>query len=141
MRKVATIGVLAEAFCKHAAQCCAVINIFWKLSPWDDNTRCARRQHGAWQAVGSIAAQESSGGDVRLHIKTGKLPMGDVALGDSIIGLHGRSRLVEKMSRVFEEENPSCIIAVQEVTPDKVSSYGIVNPAADGDGNALAFRF
>ena len=26
-----------------------------------------------------------------------------VALGDSIIGLHGRSRLVEKMSRVFEE--------------------------------------
>ena len=56
-----------------------------------------------------------------------------VALGDSIIGLHGRSRLVEQMSRVFEEENPSCIIAVQEVTHDKVSSYGIVKPATDGD--------
>ncbi len=39
---------------------------------------------GIIQAVGTIAALEPSGGDVRLHVKTGKLPMGDVALGDSI---------------------------------------------------------
>lgn len=55
-----------------------------------------------------------------------------VALGDSIIGLQGRSRLLEQMCRVFEEEQPSCIIAVQEVTPDRISSYGIVKPVSDG---------
>ena len=56
-----------------------------------------------------------------------------VALGDSIIGLHGRSMLLRNMCRIFEEENPSCVIAVQEVTPDRVSSYGIVEPASDGE--------
>lgn len=35
-------------------------------------------------AVGKIAAIESSGGDVRLTLHTGKLPLGDVVLGDSI---------------------------------------------------------
>ncbi len=56
-----------------------------------------------------------------------------VALGDSIIGLHGRSTLLSQMCRVYEEEKPSCIIAVQEVVPEKVSSYGIVKPSTDGD--------
>ncbi len=35
-------------------------------------------------AVGKIAAIESSGGDVRLTLHTGKLPLNDVVLGDSI---------------------------------------------------------
>ena len=35
-------------------------------------------------AVGKIAAIESSGGDVRLTLHRGKLPLGDVVLGDSI---------------------------------------------------------
>ena len=35
-------------------------------------------------AVGKIAAIESSGGDVRLTLHTGKLPLDDVVLGDSI---------------------------------------------------------
>ncbi|MEP4486880.1 MAG: riboflavin synthase [Halioglobus sp.] len=39
---------------------------------------------GIIQAVGTIAAMEPSGGDLRLRISTGKLPLGDVALGDSI---------------------------------------------------------
>jgi riboflavin synthase len=39
---------------------------------------------GIVQAVGSIAGTESRGGDVRLHIRTGKLELAGVALGDSI---------------------------------------------------------
>jgi riboflavin synthase len=39
---------------------------------------------GIIQAVGEIAAMEPSGGDMRLRVKTGKLPLDDVALGDSI---------------------------------------------------------
>ncbi len=39
---------------------------------------------GIIQAVGAIRRLEPRGGDVRLTIATGKLPMADVALGDSI---------------------------------------------------------
>jgi riboflavin synthase len=39
---------------------------------------------GIIQAVGQIRRIEPQGGDVRLAIATGKLPMADVALGDSI---------------------------------------------------------
>lgn len=39
---------------------------------------------GIIQAVGTVAALEPSGGDVRLCIHTGKLPLSDVKLGDSI---------------------------------------------------------
>jgi len=39
---------------------------------------------GIIQAVGEVAAMQPSGGDLRLRIHTGKLPLEDVALGDSI---------------------------------------------------------
>ncbi|KAA1188848.1 riboflavin synthase [Pseudohalioglobus sediminis] len=39
---------------------------------------------GIIQAVGEVAAMQPSGGDLRLRINTGKLDLGDVALGDSI---------------------------------------------------------
>ena len=39
---------------------------------------------GIIQAVGEVAAIEPSDGDVKLRIKTGKLPLADVQLGDSI---------------------------------------------------------
>jgi riboflavin synthase len=39
---------------------------------------------GIIQAVGSVAAMQPRGGDLRLRIHTGKLPLDDVALGDSI---------------------------------------------------------
>jgi riboflavin synthase len=39
---------------------------------------------GIIQAVGEVAALQPSGGDVRLHIKTGGLSLDDVSLGDSI---------------------------------------------------------
>ena len=39
---------------------------------------------GIIQAVGDVAAMQSRGGDMRLRIRTGKLPLHDVALGDSV---------------------------------------------------------
>jgi riboflavin synthase len=39
---------------------------------------------GIIQAVGSIASLEQRGGDLRLGIETGRLPLADVAAGDSI---------------------------------------------------------
>jgi len=39
---------------------------------------------GIIQAVGEIGAMEPHGGDVKLYIRTGKLSLEDVALGDSI---------------------------------------------------------
>lgn len=39
---------------------------------------------GIIQAVGEIAALQAQGGDVRLRVRTGKLDLGDVILGDSI---------------------------------------------------------
>jgi riboflavin synthase len=39
---------------------------------------------GIIQAVGEVAAMQPSGGDMRLRIHTGKLPLDDVVLGDSI---------------------------------------------------------
>ncbi len=39
---------------------------------------------GLIQAVGRIAALQSRGGDLRLRVATGELPIGDVQLGESI---------------------------------------------------------
>lgn len=39
---------------------------------------------GIIEAVGSIRSLEERGGDVRLHVATGKLDLSDVSLGDSI---------------------------------------------------------
>lgn len=39
---------------------------------------------GIIQAVGTVAAKQASGGDVRLRIHTGTLPIDDVIVGDSI---------------------------------------------------------
>jgi UTP--glucose-1-phosphate uridylyltransferase len=51
-----------------------------------------------------------------------------VALGDSIIGLQGQSGVVRRMAEVFESENAGCVIAVEEVPMESVSSYGVVKP-------------
>jgi UTP--glucose-1-phosphate uridylyltransferase len=54
-----------------------------------------------------------------------------VALGDSILGLHGTSRAVESMVEAFERRKPACVIAVEEVARDEVNRYGIVRAAGD----------
>jgi len=56
-----------------------------------------------------------------------------VALGDSILGLNGNSRVVSTLIDTFHETGAACVIATQEVPNDKVSSYGIVQPASKGD--------
>ena len=52
-----------------------------------------------------------------------------VALGDSIIGLHGQSRCVGKLIDLFEEHRASCVIAVEEVPLDQTSHYGVIDPS------------
>jgi riboflavin synthase len=48
------------------------------------NTLTKRMFTGIIQAVGTISNLEKRGGDLRLGIRTGKLRLGDVAIGDSI---------------------------------------------------------
>ena len=56
-----------------------------------------------------------------------------VALGDSIIGRHEPSRIVERLIEAFEKSGAICAIAVEEVPLDQVSMYGIVKPASDAE--------
>ncbi|MCX6625669.1 MAG: UTP--glucose-1-phosphate uridylyltransferase [Acidobacteria bacterium] len=62
-----------------------------------------------------------------------------VALGDSIIGMHGNSNALRKMADVFESQRASCVVAVEEVPLEDVSQYGIVEPAG-GDGDVFRVR-
>jgi UTP--glucose-1-phosphate uridylyltransferase len=56
-----------------------------------------------------------------------------VALGDSILGIHARSRAVTRLVEVFESERASCVLAVEEVPRHETGSYGIVQPAGAPD--------
>jgi UTP--glucose-1-phosphate uridylyltransferase len=60
-----------------------------------------------------------------------------VALGDSIIGLHGCSTVVRRMMDVFMSERADCVIAVEEVPLESVPFYGIVKPDSDLGGGAF----
>ncbi len=56
-----------------------------------------------------------------------------VALGDSIVGLHERSRCVSRMSELFLDRRASCVIAVEEVPAEETGHYGIVEVAENDD--------
>ena len=56
-----------------------------------------------------------------------------VALGDSIIGMHAQSRIVERMTNCYHEKGADVVIAFQEVPRDQVYKYGIAKPKTDGD--------
>ncbi|MDE0103975.1 MAG: UTP--glucose-1-phosphate uridylyltransferase [Bryobacterales bacterium] len=56
-----------------------------------------------------------------------------VALGDSIIGLRGGATATRRTARVFVEWGADAAVAVEEVRPDQVASYGIVRPMAVGE--------
>ena len=73
-------------------------------------------------------------GDAVLHGRhlTGDRPF-VVALGDSIIGLHASSRLVQRMIAAFRESDAAAVVAVEEVHAESVSQYGIVRPGSDAD--------
>ncbi len=58
-----------------------------------------------------------------------------VALGDSILGMNGRSRTLAKMVDLFEHRGASCVIAVEEVPREEIHHYGVIDPAdAEEDG-------
>lgn len=56
-----------------------------------------------------------------------------VALGDSILGLNGNSKVLSTMIRTFEEERPTAVIAVEEVPLEETGSYGVVRPGSDAE--------
>ncbi len=60
-----------------------------------------------------------------------------VALGDSILGLHAKSRCVSRMIDLFEARRASCVIAVEEVPREETPHYGIVEI---GEGDDDCFR-
>lgn len=56
-----------------------------------------------------------------------------VALGDSIIGMHAKSRIVERMTDCFTSNQTEAVIAFEEVPADDVYQYGIAKPKGDGE--------
>jgi UTP--glucose-1-phosphate uridylyltransferase len=61
-----------------------------------------------------------------------------VALGDSIIGLHAQSDIVQRMMRCYVENDAAAVIAFEEVPRDEIPLYGIAKPVGDGAVFALA---
>jgi UTP--glucose-1-phosphate uridylyltransferase len=57
-----------------------------------------------------------------------------VALGDSIVGLHGESRTIARMIEIFEARHASAIVAVEEVPREQTRNYGIVQVEACDNG-------
>jgi len=51
-----------------------------------------------------------------------------VALGDSIIGLHAKSDIVQRMVEQFDQAGADAVICFEEVAPQDVSRYGIAKP-------------
>src|SRR5215208_2067511 len=56
-----------------------------------------------------------------------------VALGDSIIGMHAESDVVDRMTRCYHDRDAAAVIAFEEVSPDEVSQYGIARPRSDAE--------
>jgi UTP--glucose-1-phosphate uridylyltransferase len=56
-----------------------------------------------------------------------------VALGDSIIGMHAESDVVQRMTRCYQEKNAAAVIAFESVPPSDVSQYGIALPKTDDE--------
>jgi len=58
-----------------------------------------------------------------------------VALGDSILGLQGQSKVLSRMIELFESRSASCVIAVEEVPLEDTAHYGVIDPGdIVGDG-------
>jgi len=55
-----------------------------------------------------------------------------VALGDSIIGMHAQSDVVQRMKTCFIEMKADAVIAFEEVPNDEVHRYGIAQPQNGG---------
>lgn len=108
---------------------------------------------GIIQAVGQIAALESTGGDVRLRVQTGKLDLGDVALGDSIatngvcltaIALPGDgfwadvSRETLSLTTLGDLREGSSVNLEKSLTPESRLGGHIVSGHVDGLGEIVS---
>jgi UTP--glucose-1-phosphate uridylyltransferase len=60
-----------------------------------------------------------------------------VALGDSIIGMHAESDVVQRMTRCYQDKDAAAVIAFEEVPPHDVSQYGIAQPKTPGENDEL----
>jgi UTP--glucose-1-phosphate uridylyltransferase len=56
-----------------------------------------------------------------------------VALGDSIIGLHAQSDIVQRMMNCFVDKDAVAVIAFEEVPANEVNQYGIAKPGKGDD--------
>ncbi len=59
-----------------------------------------------------------------------------VALGDSIIGVHAQSDIVQRMKDLFVAEEVDAVVAFEEVPAEDVFRYGIAQPK-DGEGEVF----
>jgi len=55
-----------------------------------------------------------------------------VALGDSIIGMHAQSDIVQRMTRCFVDKQAAAVIAFEEVPPPKSIVMALPGPRATG---------
>ncbi len=55
------------------------------------------------------------------------------ALGDSIIGMHAKSDIVQRMIRCFNERQAGAVIAFEKVPLEEVHRYGIAKPKEEGE--------
>jgi len=63
-----------------------------------------------------------------------------VALGDSILGRFGQSRVLSQMREVFETQKCAAVVAFSEVEADEVHRYGIAAPLGNVDGSTFELR-
>ncbi|MCZ6830660.1 MAG: riboflavin synthase [Gammaproteobacteria bacterium] len=110
---------------------------------------------GIIQAVGEVAELQPRGGDLRLRIRTGKLPLADVALGDSIC-TNGVCLTVTELpgdgywcdvsnetldfSTLGELSQGSRVNLEKSLTPESRLGGHIVSGHVDGVGEVVSFR-
>lgn len=57
-----------------------------------------------------------------------------VALGDSIVGLNAQSKALSRMVDLFEAEDATCVVAVEEVPIEETMNYGIIRVDSSQNG-------
>lgn len=63
-----------------------------------------------------------------------------VALGDSIIGLHAKSTIMQRMLEEFDRSGADIVVALQEVPVQDVRKYGIIDPLGPATGDRIELK-
>ena len=110
---------------------------------------------GIIQAVGAVAAMQTRGGDMRLRVHTGKLPLADVACGDSICtngvcltvtelpgdGYWADVSLETLKFTTLGDLQPGCAVNLEKaLTPQSRLGGHIVSGHVDGVGEVLSLN-